>query len=219
MTDSRSHILSSIRASLDAALLPGSAPERPAHNLPRAVGGADQFVAEAKQLSAQVIRVPTAHEAAGAVARLFTEQGWGQALTWAWEAIGCEGLADALAGAGVEAVRAGSPAELASIPVGITGAEAGLADTGSIVVHSGAGRSSLVSLLPPVHVALLDASRIFPDMITFFDSLAGQGGAAGYARETSSLVFISGPSRTADIEQTLTLGVHGPRELVIVVWG
>ncbi len=219
MTDSRDHILSSIRAALGSALLPGSAPDRPAHNVPRASGGVDQFVEEASQLSAQVIRVRTAQEAAGAVAALFKERGWGRALAWAWEAIGCEGLADALAGADVEAVQTGDPPELASIPVGITGAEAGLADTGSIVLRNGAGRSPLASLLPPVHVALLDASRIFPDMLTFLDGLAGEGGAAGYTRQTSNLVFISGPSRTADIEQTLTLGVHGPRELIIVVWG
>ncbi len=219
MADSRGHILDSIRAALDKALLPDSTPERPPHSVPRATGGVDAFVDEAKRLSAQVIRVGTPGEAAEAVAALFVERGWKQALTWNWAEIGCEGLAEALSSAGVESVQAGDPVRLASIPVGVTGAEAGLADTGSIVVRNGAGRSPLASLLPPVHVALVDASRIYADMITFFRSLDDGEGIVAHAQAASSLVFISGPSRTADIEQTLTLGVHGPQELILVVWG
>jgi L-lactate dehydrogenase complex protein LldG len=116
-------------------------------------------------------------------------------------------------------VHNGILSDLAVIPVGLTGAEAGLADTGTIVVRNGPGHTPLASLLPPAHVAILQAGRIFPDMRAYFSYVGRQPGASEQIHDTSNLVFITGPSRTADIEQTLTLGVHGPRELIIVVWG
>ena len=88
--------------------------------------------------------------------------------------------------------------------VGLTGAEAALADVGGIVVRSGEGRPRLASLLPPIHVTLLPVSRIhasLPDLLAAEPTIADGG---------SNLVLITGPSRTADIEMTLTRGVHGP---------
>jgi L-lactate dehydrogenase complex protein LldG len=215
-SEAREVIMGRIRAALSEALLPESASDHPANDLPRDTAGPDRFVEEVEALSAQVIRVATADEAARAAAALCTERGWGQALTWAWDEIGCPGLADALAEAGVDAVQGGDPRKLEPIPVGITGTEAALADTGTLVLRAGPGRSSLASLLPPAHIALLDAARIAPDMPTY---LAGLGDAAAHVREVGALNFISGPSRTGDIEQTTTLGVHGPRELIIIMWG
>jgi L-lactate dehydrogenase complex protein LldG len=214
--EAREVVLGRIRAALDEALLPESAPDHPANDLPRDTAGPDRFAKEVEVLSGQVIRVATADEAAQAAASLCAERGWERAFTWAWGEIGCPALAGALAGEGVDAVQGGDPRELEPVPVGITGAEAALADTGTLVLRAGPGRSSLASLLPPVHVALLDAARIAPDMPTY---LAGLGDAAAHVREVGMLNFISGPSRTADIEQTTTLGVHGPRELIIIMWG
>lgn len=219
MTDARDDILNNIRKALRDALLPDAAPEPPENRVPHDSGGLERFADEARKLSAEVVCVGTAQEAAEVVAGLCRERGWGSALAWPWEAIGVEGLAEALAGAGVSIHHDRDPQALEPTPVGITGAEAGIADTGTIVVRSGEGRSRLASLLPPVHVALLDAARIVPEMRAYFEALEARGGAAADVQSTSNLVFISGPSRTADIEQTLTLGVHGPRELIIVVYG
>ena len=97
------------------------------------------------------------------------------------------------------------------IAVGLTGALAGLADTGSLVLASGPGRSRVASLLPPVHVAVLSQARMYATLPAF---LAANRGAVG---ETSNLVLVTGPSRTADIEMTLTHGVHGPREVHVIV--
>jgi L-lactate dehydrogenase complex protein LldG len=92
---------------------------------------------------------------------------------------------------------------------GITSAEALLAETGSLVVSSGAGKSRVVSLLPPVHVAVVPAELLTADLFTW---LAGRSGSW-----PANTVLISGPSKTADIEQTLSVGVHGPKRLVVVV--
>ncbi len=97
---------------------------------------------------------------------------------------------------------------LEKIPLGITGALAGLADTGSIVVNSAAGRSRLASLLPLVHVALLPVAKLYPDLPTW---MALQGATA--LAESANFTVITGPSRTADIELKLVLGVHGPGEI------
>ncbi len=94
--------------------------------------------------------------------------------------------------------------------VGISCAEAALAETGSIVVRSGPGKSRLATLLPPVHVALVPVSCLTPDIFTWTAKRAGEMPA--------NLVIISGPSKTADIEFTLTLGVHGPGRMVVVLF-
>jgi L-lactate dehydrogenase complex protein LldF len=101
--------------------------------------------------------------------------------------------------------------KLGAAGAGLTGAVAGWADTGTLVVPGGEGRSQLASLLPPVHVALLSAGFIYRDMGDWL-----RAGGAEVVREVGSINFISGPSRTADIEMTLTIGVHGPGTLIVI---
>jgi L-lactate dehydrogenase complex protein LldG len=92
-----------------------------------------------------------------------------------------------------------------SVRAGVTGALAGIAETGSLLLTSGAGETLKASLLPEIHVVVLKASRILP---TLTDALAMPEVGA-----VAAGVVITGPSRTADIEMTLTIGVHGPGEL------
>ncbi len=92
-----------------------------------------------------------------------------------------------------------------TVRVGVTGALAGIADTGSLLLLSGAGHTLTASLLPQVHVVILKTSRIMPTLANALDLDEVRTAAAG--------VVITGPSRTADIEMTLTIGVHGPGEL------
>ena len=94
--------------------------------------------------------------------------------------------------------------------VGLSGAEAALAETGSIVVRSGPGKSRLATLLPPVHVALVPVSCLMTDIFTWT--------AERFGEMPANLVIISGPSKTADIENTLTLGVHGPGRMIVVLY-
>jgi L-lactate dehydrogenase complex protein LldG len=110
------------------------------------------------------------------------------------------------AGDEVDVRRAAAEAD-----VGITTAEYGMADTGALVVLASAQEARLLSLLPPVHVTILETSRILTGLDELFTVMPDPGALS------SSMVFIGGPSRTADIEQILTLGVHGPREIHLVL--
>jgi L-lactate dehydrogenase complex protein LldG len=101
----------------------------------------------------------------------------------------------------------------ANADIGITGALAGIASTGSLVVDSARAGGRLASLLPAVHVALLSADRIVATPSDWWRSM-DRNYPSG---PPSQIVLVTGPSRSADIELTLTLGVHGPQRLWIVV--
>ena len=114
-------------------------------------------------------------------------------------------------------VRAGvdDPDELrglcAAAAAGLTGATYAIADPGALVVLARNEEERLISLLPPRHIAVIPAHRILTSLDELFAVLPDP------ALESSSLVFIGGPSRTGDIEMSLTLGVHGPREVYVVI--
>ena len=99
------------------------------------------------------------------------------------------------------------------VDVGITDVEAAVAETGSIVISSGAHRSRGSYLAPPVHIALVLTSQIVADLIDYFDGIDGPLSQPN----RSATVLISGPSKTADIEGILITGVHGPGEVHVVL--
>ena len=94
---------------------------------------------------------------------------------------------------------------------GITSADYALADTGTFVMISSLHEARLVSLLPPAHIAVIPANKILPNLDELFARVPRP------AEQTSSMVLITGPSRTADIEQILVRGVHGPGEIYAVI--
>jgi L-lactate utilization protein LutC len=101
----------------------------------------------------------------------------------------------------------------AAVDVGITSADYALADTGTLVLLSSPREARLISLLPPAHIAVVPRERILTSLDELFAVLPKP------ALQTSSMVLITGPSRTADIEQILVRGVHGPGEITVVVVG
>lgn len=113
-------------------------------------------------------------------------------------------------GIGTSSSRFSIP-DLFTVEVGITQAQAGIAETGTLVLDSAVERNRLVSLVPPVHIAILHASRIYA---TLADTLAALQSSAELS---PAITFITGPSRTADIELTLAIGVHGPQELHVII--
>jgi L-lactate dehydrogenase complex protein LldG len=98
--------------------------------------------------------------------------------------------------------------------VGITGAFAGIAETGTLMLLSGTHTPATVSLLPETHIAVVDKARIVATLEDAWDRLRAE-----YGKLPRAVNFISGPSRTADIEQTVTLGAHGPYRVLIIVVG
>lgn len=98
-----------------------------------------------------------------------------------------------------------------SVDAGFTHARAAIAETGTLVLWPSSAEPRTLSLVPPVHFVLLDAAHIAP---TFFDLLRVQDWAAGLP---TNALLISGPSKTADIQQTLAYGAHGPKELIVLV--
>ena len=97
------------------------------------------------------------------------------------------------------------------VDAGFTTTLGGIAETGTLVLWPNSDEPRLLSLLPPLHIALVQASAIA-------DNLSGLIRAQGWAgRMPTNVVLVSGPSKTADIEQTLAYGVHGPKELIVLV--
>ena len=104
-------------------------------------------------------------------------------------------------------------AELFDYDLGLSTAQAAIAETGTLVLESESERHRLVSLVPPVHIAIVEASSI---VLTLGEALAVVHGS-DFKKLSPTITFITGPSRTADIELTLAIGVHGPQELYVIV--
>lgn len=109
--------------------------------------------------------------------------------------------------------REGLRALCSTADVGITSADYALAETGTLVMLSSAQEARMISLLPPAHIAVFPRSRLLANLDELLSVLPNP------AEQTSSMVLITGPSRTADIEQILVRGVHGPGEIFAVVVG
>lgn len=110
----------------------------------------------------------------------------------------------------VELLSRATPAELFDCDAGVTSAQWAIADTGTLVLESEAERNRLASLVPPVHIAVIEAKQIRRTMAEALAAISGSG-------LSRAVTFITGPSRTSDIELTLAIGVHGPRELHVIV--
>jgi L-lactate utilization protein LutC len=104
-----------------------------------------------------------------------------------------------------------SAAELFDYDVGISTAQAAIAETGTLLLESESERHRMVSLVPPVHIAIVDAADI---CLTLGEALAAVGRGSDLS---PTITLITGPSRTADIELTLAIGVHGPQELYVIL--
>ena len=99
-----------------------------------------------------------------------------------------------------------------TIDAGVTAARAGIADTGTLLLRPGPDEPRTLSLVPPLHVAVLRASDLFASLPA---AIAAQDLAT--TGMPTNLVLVTGPSKTADIQQVLAFGAHGPKALVIVL--
>jgi L-lactate dehydrogenase complex protein LldG len=122
------------------------------------------------------------------------------------------GLKEALEREGVEVIEGdrANATTIKSAEVGISGVICAIAETGSILVGEDEGKNwQLITSLPGVHIAIIKESDVVPSLEEGFERVR--------ELNVSNFVLITGPSRTADIEKTLVLGVHGPEELYLMV--
>jgi L-lactate dehydrogenase complex protein LldF len=160
-----------------------------------------RFVQELETLGGMARRVSRA-DLPQILTAVLQERGIDSVLAWAE----IEGFDQSrLAAAGVKLARAADP----SLRAGLTGALAAVAQTGSLVLTAGNGRLLSASLLPEIHLAVVGREQV---VWSLEEALR-----LPEVREASAAVLVTGPSRTADIEMTLTIGVHGPKELIVFI--
>jgi L-lactate dehydrogenase complex protein LldG len=106
-----------------------------------------------------------------------------------------------------------NPREFADCDIGISGVICGVAETGSVLVASGEGEARMATTLPPRYIAILRAAQIVPNLRAALRVVKNLYGAAFPA----NLTMVTGPSRTADIELSLTIGVHGPGQVDVIL--
>ncbi|MEI7770506.1 MAG: lactate utilization protein [Chloroflexales bacterium] len=227
---SRDQILDNLRTSL-ASIRPWLAGEAaraprsiPPYVLPPAADLAEQFSAELRSLSGQVYRVDDDAGAVAQIGAILAAKGASQVIAWDLDQIGLAGLPEFLAGRGVTLAHADVQGDerkarlqaLEPATVCISGAEAGIAESGSLLLRHGRGRPRLASLLAPYHVAVLRSGQIVRGLGAALAQARARHGADIFS-DTSNLTLITGPSRTADIEMTLALGIHGPQEIHVVL--
>jgi len=209
MTSIRDEILGKVREGLGRR--PGTVPPSipPTARVPsRKAGDAEaemaQLLTEIGKLSGVTRRLANRDELRMAVAELIKVEGVKKATLWTTPDLAAWDVAGTLRSLGVEIVSPQADKRLvAACELGVTGVDAALPETGTLLLRSSPERPRVVSLLPRVHLAILTPAALRPDLHQAFADTKD----AGYS------VLVTGPSRTADIELTLTLGVHGPKSL------
>ncbi|MGQ9928531.1 MAG: LutC/YkgG family protein [Chloroflexaceae bacterium] len=227
---SRDHILANLRTSLASNRpwleeVSHAAPHAPPPFVhPPSADLVAQFCEEVAKLEGRAYPVADVEEALEVIGRLLDERNARQVLAWDLAQIDLPGLTALLAGRGVSLLDAGvqGPGRkerlqtLEPVPVCLSGVDCAIAESGSLVLRHGPGRPRLASLLAPAHIAVVRRSQLVRGLGEALTLLRERHGAALFDA-TSHLTFITGPSRTADIEMTLSLGIHGPPEVHVVV--
>ncbi len=170
-----------------------------------AVGGESHFVERLEQAAEIIAAHPALVEREVVIAPDFaTSQSWAAILPL-------------LRDKGIEIRVAGSPASVADAPAGLSSAELAIAETGSVLLAENALEARVVGMLTLTHFVLVRGGTLFPMLEDAGKKLQELTKAGFDQRHYISLV--TGPSRTADIERTLTIGVQGPKALCVIVVG
>ncbi|MGE5124606.1 MAG: LutB/LldF family L-lactate oxidation iron-sulfur protein [Acidobacteriaceae bacterium] len=168
----------------------------------------EQFAAELEGLGGKFV-ICAPNEAVEKIEGILQEQGQPEILAWDSEQLPA-GLLQRLSTMGIQVHYPGLETlqECSRMRVGITGAAAAIAETGSLLLLGGHGKPLTASLLPEIHIAMVWEKDIYAHL----DQVLSRE----YVESTPAAVIITGPSRTADIEMALTIGVHGPGKLYVV---
>jgi L-lactate dehydrogenase complex protein LldG len=207
----REQILDDVRKALRrAAGLPSPELPAPTLRIPQSDRNlyADLFVQKFENLGGRSFRVRNTSAVVPAIAELLVQKSAVASNSPFLRKCGITGLAQVHAGF---TQRDDLKEACAAADIGITSVDYALSATGSFVLLSSPNEARLVSLLPPAHIAIFPRSRILANLDELLSILPRP------ADQTSSMVLITGPSRTADIEQILVRGVHGPGEIYAVI--
>ena len=181
----------------------------------------ERFRQEFERVAGVFHRVPDLGAVPEVIGDIAREHGARSLVTWDPAVLGFDaaprlsalGYSVAAARAGAEDSRLRHRADAAGAQLGVTGADFVLAETGTLILLSGAGRPRSTSLLPDVHVAVFGRDRLLESLEQVGVMLEDLHVDPDRAMSGAMINFITGPSRTADIELTLTRGVHGPKEV------
>lgn len=183
----------------------------------------ERFKQELAALKAELFVVDGDSAAREKLLELLEEHDTKRIAAWDFAYIPVEGLRAAIEQAGYaidypsihNENRVDAIDRLESAEVGLTGADAAAATTGTLVVSTGEGKSRIPTVLPPNHIAIIKLDQLLPRVEDWLKQERESG--KQHITSSANLCFISGPSRTADIEKQLVLGVHGPRRLQVIV--
>ncbi len=227
MISSRDKILNKLR---EAQKPFPDAPPRPQHYLPVALvddtspeGLLNQFSRIVQELHAEIFVVEGDEAACDKVIELLKSHNTTNLLAWDFKHIPVQYLETAIKGIGInihypemhDEFRQETVETIQAAQAGLTGADAAIAATGSMVVSTGKGKGRLPTVLPPVHIAVITKDQIVARMEDWVALQRAQG--SGKFWDSANICFISGPSKTADIEMELIYGAHGPGIVQIVV--
>lgn len=219
--DARTRILSALKAAPVRSAPPDPAPDLKADAGLESHRLVDTFCAKLAEQTGIVCRAGGPEEAAETLSEIFETHGLSRAVTSADPVItsldllqrGCaKGLALFSQSAYTER-EAFRQAVFENADAGITGAEFGVAESGTLVLGFDGDHARLISLAPNLHIAFLPVSRIVADCE------AALAGLEKEERTFSQIVFITGPSMTADIQGRPFKGMHGPQKLIVVLVG
>jgi L-lactate dehydrogenase complex protein LldG len=210
VSTARDAILGAVRANLRGA----ARPELPEARTRFALSEAERltrFCALLERVGARGEVVADARAAARRVAELLAERGVRGLIVS--DAPELETLVATLPSGLVRLAPDAPRAALFAADAGLTTAQWGIAETGTLVLEAANERHRLASLLPAFHLALLPRSRLLGTLGEAFARLQAPGGGP----RSRTVTFVTGPSRTADIELELVVGVHGPKHLHVLV--
>jgi L-lactate dehydrogenase complex protein LldG len=183
----------------------------------------ERFREEFERVAGVFHRATSLEAVPGLISRLAREREARRILSWAPEALGLD-LRSSLGAEGLHVTvapdsdpaaeaRARHREEAAEAEIGVTGVDWAIGETGTLILVSGRGRPRSTSLLPATHVAIFDRNRLLESLEQVGIMLEALHVDPGQSMSGGVINFITGPSRTADIELTLTRGVHGPKEV------
>lgn len=210
---SRDNILHKVRTALGRSAGQAVAPPPPVRMRVPEIAVEDRiasFITRLEVLAGKAVRVPTMAAACEYVANEIAGKTCVASNAPYLAECGITGIAGVQSGIrNLDELRAAC----ATCEIGITSADYALGDTGTLVMIASPAEARLVSLLPPAHLAVVPKERLLTGLDELFTLVPMP------ADVTSSMVLITGPSRTADIEQILVRGVHGPGSVTVVIVG